>query len=162
MGLGLGDDHMTAGTDMIMCKATASGVGECEDMTAVGEMAPVKDTTQNTTAVFSVADAAAKTTNVEIRRALDTGDAQDYVFQLDTEFEMCWATNTESSDFTAYHTGAGRGGAMYSIKSDGTSNAATYPEADSDAEHSSHEEDNAVATVGTMAAALTVATVLIM
>ena len=34
----------------------------------------------------------------EIRRALDTGDiGEDYVFALDTEFDMIWAMFTDTS-----------------------------------------------------------------
>ena len=40
----------------------------------------------------------------EIRRALDTGDTDnDYVFALDTEFDMIWALAVNTNDISVSH-----------------------------------------------------------
>ena len=40
---------------------------------------------------------------VEIKRALDTGDENDYVLPTDEWFDLSWAINTKSSDLSGKH-----------------------------------------------------------
>ena len=105
---------------------------------------------------------------MEIRRAYDTSDDKDYVFELDKEFSMAWAVHSSSTSFKAMHL-ASRG-LETMLKSDGTAAvpsdegvASDSHDHDHDHEgHSSHDENNdrAVVTMATMGAALTLATVL--
>ena len=60
------------------------------------------DTTQNIQAKFETVAGDANMTQITIARALDTGDSQDYVLPLDTEFEMAWALGADTS-FTTMH-----------------------------------------------------------
>ena len=81
-GFGLGSLKMGSGVDTVMCKATSSGAGLCEDMRTNGYGALLKDDTENISSTFTAGSAG--TTNVEVRRSLDTGDtAHDYLIQLD-------------------------------------------------------------------------------
>ena len=77
-GFGLGSKVMGRGVDSVMCKVTSAGAGLCEDMRTNGYGALLKDDTENITSTFTAGSAG--TTNVEVRRSLDTGDtAHDYL-----------------------------------------------------------------------------------
>ena len=40
---------------------------------------------------------------MSLSRSLDTGDANDYVMPVDTEFPVGWALHTTNNDITQYH-----------------------------------------------------------
>ena len=99
-GLGFGKNFMGSGNDMIMC-ANNSGSLACTDMYSNGYSALLADSTGDLTVSSSVYD----NLNIyEIRRALDTGDtSDDYVFALDTEFDMIWALFIVSNNIGVSH-----------------------------------------------------------
>ena len=99
-GLGFGTSVMGTGNDMIMC-TSSSGTPTCTDMHSNGYSAPIADSTDDLTVSGSVSGSQ----NVyEIRRALDTGDTDnDYVFALDTEFDMIWALAVNTNDISVSH-----------------------------------------------------------
>ena len=75
VGLALGATGMATGTDMIQIDGANSAVF---DKTSAGYMNPSTDSTDNLTGTFTSIDSS--NTSVIIERALDTGDAADYVF----------------------------------------------------------------------------------
>ena len=62
--------------------------------------------------------------HVKVRRALDTGDADDYVIPLDTEVKMMWAVHSASADINDYHSDYGPINGVF--KSDGTEGMPEY------------------------------------
>ena len=101
LGLTLGSGGMTPNSDMIQLDADKQ---EVHDMTSAGYQAPSKDTTKNLSATWSTKG---NVKTAVITRKLDTGDAKDYVFQLDKTFTLGWAINTNSSVITSKHNYAG-------------------------------------------------------
>ena len=101
LGLTLGSGGMTPNSDMIQLDADKQ---EVHDMTSAGYQAPSKDTTKNLSATWSTKG---NVKTAVITRKLDTGDAKDYVFQLDKTFTLGWAINTYSSIITSKHNYAG-------------------------------------------------------
>ena len=57
---------------------------------------------------------------VTVRRALDTGDPNDYVIPLDTEFDVAWAFNSRTSNTSSYHNKRGSFTAFIEGESDDT------------------------------------------
>lgn len=103
LGLGFGVTSMTSGGDVVIFDGTSltdrtfQGVGST----------PTMDTNQDWSITFN--DVAAGVRTLTATRALNTGEANDYVFNLtDTSINLVWARGNGS--FTiAYHGGSNRG-----------------------------------------------------
>merc|ERR1719469_1246705 len=101
LGLVLGAKGMATNTDMIQIDG---GAKKAYDKTSAGYQSPRTDSTDNLTTTFSETGEVITAT---IKRKLDTGDAKDYVFQTDKEFDLGWAINTSSSTLARKHNRAG-------------------------------------------------------
>ena len=69
---------------------------------------PGNDATNHLKTKFSAKAGAAKAAStIQIRRPIDTYDKNDYVIPLDKQFDMAWAINLSTNDFTKMHTKQG-------------------------------------------------------
>uniref|UniRef100_A0A7S3I477 DOMON domain-containing protein n=1 Tax=Favella ehrenbergii TaxID=182087 RepID=A0A7S3I477_9SPIT len=103
MGVGLGTSSMTSSSDMIQIESDAQ---MAHDMTSRGFRSPLKDNRNNLTHSWAKNEQNGYHV-VTVRRALDTGDENDYVIPLDTKFDMSWAVNTSTSSISSYHSKRG-------------------------------------------------------
>ena len=71
-------------------------------MTSVGYATPTEDSGAGDIDL-DTADADNGWITLNLSRSLDTGDDNDYVMPLDTEFPVSWALHTTSNDITQYH-----------------------------------------------------------
>ena len=107
VGLTLGTSGMAVGTDMIQI----DGTGQVAfDMTSTGYKAPSLDTKNGLTGNVSFTPiSGTNILEVKIKRALDTGDTQDYVLETDKDITFGWALRTTSpATLTSKHDRAGK------------------------------------------------------
>ena len=97
---------MTAGDDMVVFFANKAN-SSYGDYKSTGFGAPTEDTTSKDVKAHpdhSVDwDESAGTVTIFARRALNTGDAEDFVIELGKPFNVGYAYNGSSSALTAKH-----------------------------------------------------------
>ena len=98
-GFGFGTSTMGTGNDMIMCTAS-SGSPTCSDMVSNGYATPTVDSNDNLTQSNS---SSGDIDTYVITRALDTGDSEDYVIPLDTDFDFIWCLSVDTNDISQTH-----------------------------------------------------------
>ena len=94
MTINLGPTTET-GIDTITCSVTKRGVGSCADTTSQGvtsAIPPRADEKVNITYVLAQGEIEG-TTTITMIRSLDTGDENDFVIPLDTDFNVNWKVN---------------------------------------------------------------------
>ena len=122
---------MTKGDDMAVFFANGA-VSSFEEYTSDGYSKPTKDAQQDLKAhpeQSVILDDTAGTVTMFARRALDTGDAKDYVIQLDTEFNLGYAWGDASNlNKSPPHTKEDSQTIPVVIKADGTPLLGKMPE----------------------------------
>ena len=103
LGLGFGVSSMTSGGDVVIFNGTA-----LTDRTFGGiGVLPTPDSNQDWTITFNDVSGGVRT--LTATRALDTGEANDYVFSTsDTSINLVWARGNGSFNLV-YHGGSNRG-----------------------------------------------------
>ena len=130
LGLTLGgtEGAMKEGDDMVVFFANKAN-SSFGDYTSKGFKAPAEDTIKKDVKDHpdhSVDwDESAGTVTIFARRALDTGDAGDYVIQLDKQFNVGVAYNGSTSTLSGKHEVAST--VAVTLKSDGTPLFGTMP-----------------------------------
>ena len=125
--LGATPGTMAVKDDMVIFFANGDS-SKSVDYTGIGTRAPVPDSTQNLkdhpdhNLDF---DDVEQTVTIFARRALDTGDAVDYLLQLDKDFVLGWAYSGNSSKLDGKH--AREGTIQVTLKADGTPLWGTMP-----------------------------------
>jgi hypothetical protein len=104
--LGFNASSMTNGTDVVgVHSATTLSAFDCK---LTGFSAPVTDAQQNWTITSDVVNAGIRT--VIATRALNTGDANDYIFPANpTSISLIWARSSSASFSYSNHGGSNRG-----------------------------------------------------
>ena len=111
-----------------------------KDYLSIGYASPVEDVLQDYTDTSVDFDSADELVTVFVRRALDTGDALDFVFQLDTEFTVGYAYSSTSSEVSVKH--GTEGNIAVTLNSDGTPLFGTMPSTDEDTGVDEDDEDD--------------------
>ena len=108
---------MTARDDMVIFFADGAD-SYYEDYLSTGFGVPIKDNVQDIGAhPNGSVEVDGSVVTVFARRALDTGDATDFVIPLDTEFNLGYALGSSSKSVTKHGTA---GTVAVTLKSDGT------------------------------------------
>ena len=151
-GFVFGHGGMTVGSDMLVFSANGAASSSIGDYESVGEVMPKVSATNNWTkgANWAVKGTDGRMT-MTARRAVDSNDATDYVFPIDTKTEIGWAHYSKSSVMTVEHEGAGHKDVTFVA----AGSSMTGTSADHESDHSDHD-DAVTVTAGTMAAAAVV------
>ncbi len=106
--VGFNANSMNNGTDVV--GVHSSGTLTAFDCNLTGFNAPVTDPQQNWTITSDVVNAGVRT--ISATRALNTGDANDYVFSATpASIGLIWARSSTASFSYSYHGGGNRGAA---------------------------------------------------
>lgn len=115
--LGFGATSMTAGTDVVICHANTATLPSF-DRYLTGFSAPVTDGTQHWTITSNTVSGAVRT--IVATRALNTGDANDYVFSsTPNSISLIWAYGSTANSYSlSYHGGRGVTSANFTLGSE--------------------------------------------
>jgi hypothetical protein len=104
--VGFNASSMTSGTDVV--SAHSAGALTAFDCNLTGYSAPVSDAQQNWTITSDAVNVGVRT--IVATRALNTGDANDYIFPaLPSSISLIWARSNSASFSYAYHGSMNRG-----------------------------------------------------
>lgn len=115
--LGFGATSMTAGTDVVVCHANTTTLSSF-DRYLTGFSAPVTDGTQHWTITSNTVSGTVRT--IVATRALNTGDANDYVFSsTPNSINLIWAYGSTANSYSlTYHGGRGVASANFTLGSE--------------------------------------------
>ena len=88
---------MTAGADMIVFNSSTL---KATDKHSAGYQYPSADDQQDLTTDFATLVRDGTYASFTVRRPLDTNDKDDFLIQLDKQFEGGWAAHTDSTEET--------------------------------------------------------------